>query len=182
MTKRVLLLALISAIGSVPLAAQSPAPARWEMPRTADGKPNFEGDWVNNTFTPLERPEELKDKAFFTAEEARAYAERAIARIGAATGMAFREADSLGVAQALVVKKRQDLELRLLRERVLEGASSAGAGIDSALRRMQEASSPPPAPADHRRSRGARDTERGGGTARRVGRQRLKCCIERVQQ
>lgn len=54
--------------------------------------------------------------------------------------MAFREADSLGVAQALVVKKRQDLELRLLRERVLDSERPAGAGIDTALRRMDEAS------------------------------------------
>ena len=50
--------------------------------------------------------------------------------------MAFREAESLGLAQALVVKKRQDLELRLLRERVLQGASASQAGIDAALQRM----------------------------------------------
>ena len=32
--------------------------------------------------------------------------------------MAFREAETLGLAQVLVAKKRQELELRLLRERV----------------------------------------------------------------
>lgn len=54
--------------------------------------------------------------------------------------MAFREAESLGVAQALVVKKRQELELRLLREQVQQGDAPARTGIDSALRRMDEAS------------------------------------------
>ena len=43
------------------LLAQTSSPASanrggnassWKMPRTAEGKPNFEGDWVNNTFTP----------------------------------------------------------------------------------------------------------------------------------
>jgi hypothetical protein len=81
--------AAIVSLGILPVLAQGPAPASsnggaasrsWKMPRTPEGKPNFEGDWVNNTFTPLERPEELKDKAFFTAEEARAWAERSIAR------------------------------------------------------------------------------------------------------
>jgi hypothetical protein len=52
----------------------------WKMPRTPEGKPNFEGDWVNNTFTPLERPAELKDKPFFTAEEAKKFAEDRIER------------------------------------------------------------------------------------------------------
>jgi hypothetical protein len=66
---------------TAPGASRSNASSRaWAMPRTAEGKPNFEGDWVNNTFTPLERPADLGDKAFFTAEEARAYAERNIAR------------------------------------------------------------------------------------------------------
>jgi hypothetical protein len=94
MTKSFTVLAVVVSFSSVPALAQSttgPAAARssatpvaakgtWKMPRTAEGKPNFEGDWVNNTFTPLERPDDLKDKAFFTADEAKAYAERNIAR------------------------------------------------------------------------------------------------------
>jgi hypothetical protein len=35
-----------------------------------DGRPNFEGIWNSATATPLERPVELKDKPFFTPEEA----------------------------------------------------------------------------------------------------------------
>ena len=38
--------------------------------RPRDQRPNFEGIWNSATATPLERPRELKDKAFFTAEEA----------------------------------------------------------------------------------------------------------------
>jgi hypothetical protein len=88
-TKSLIVVAALVSLVSVPLLAQTSAPAaanrgagasRWKMPRTPEGKPNFEGDWVNNTFTPLERPDELKDKEFFTAEEARAWAERGIAR------------------------------------------------------------------------------------------------------
>ncbi|MNC86270.1 hypothetical protein D3C83_19170 [compost metagenome] len=72
---------MAQAPASAPAGARSGrADTGWKMPRTPEGKPNFEGDWVNNTFTPLERPEELKDKAFFTAEEAKAWAERGIAR------------------------------------------------------------------------------------------------------
>ncbi len=54
--------------------------------------------------------------------------------------MAFREAESMGVAQALVARKRQELELRLQREKVLEGASGAEANLDAALKRMEEES------------------------------------------
>ena len=46
------------------------------IPRTSDGKPDLQGDWTNATFTPLERPEALKDKEFFTPDEAAAYAKR----------------------------------------------------------------------------------------------------------
>ncbi len=35
-----------------------------------DAHPNFEGIWNSATATPLERPKELKDKPFFTPEEA----------------------------------------------------------------------------------------------------------------
>lgn len=38
--------------------------------RASDGHTNFEGIWNSATATPLERPRELKDKPFFTPEEA----------------------------------------------------------------------------------------------------------------
>ena len=37
-------------------------------PRTADGHPDLQGFWTNQTYTPLERPEGV-DKAFYTVEE-----------------------------------------------------------------------------------------------------------------
>jgi hypothetical protein len=92
MTKSLTVLAVAVSLCAGSALAQSAAPAAskssanaagrstWKMPRTREGKPNFEGDWVNNTFTPLERPNDLKDKAFFAEGEAKAYAERAIAR------------------------------------------------------------------------------------------------------
>jgi hypothetical protein len=41
--------------------------------RTPDGHPDFQGMWVNDTATPLERTKEFADKAFFTEAEARDY-------------------------------------------------------------------------------------------------------------
>ena len=55
-----------------------PAPSSKAIPRTPDGKPDMQGNWTNQTFTPLERPAEFKDKRFFTAEEAKKFAERAL--------------------------------------------------------------------------------------------------------
>jgi hypothetical protein len=40
-----------------------------DIPRTASGKPNFQGHWSSATVTPLERPQNLADKEFFTPEE-----------------------------------------------------------------------------------------------------------------
>lgn len=56
------------------------------------------------------------------------------------TRLAFREAESLGVAQALVAKKRADLELKLLREAVLKSDGASGASIETALRDMRDES------------------------------------------
>ncbi len=73
-------------------------------------RPNFEGIWNSATTTPLERPRELKDKAFFTQAEAeqwdRAFAKRneepasAPARAGSGTGTyntVYREWGTRGV-------------------------------------------------------------------------------------
>lgn len=44
--------------------------------RTPDGHPDFQGLWINNTATPLERPPEAKGRASFTEAEAADYEKR----------------------------------------------------------------------------------------------------------
>jgi hypothetical protein len=51
------------------------------IPRLADGKPDMQGYWTNQTFTPLERPAQFKDKPVFTPEEADAFAKRALENV-----------------------------------------------------------------------------------------------------
>jgi hypothetical protein len=45
----------------------------WTAPRTADGQPDLQGHWSNDTYTPLERPAELGEQEFYTADEAAAF-------------------------------------------------------------------------------------------------------------
>jgi len=60
-------------------AASQTRPAKtYAPPRTPDGQPDFQGIWSNAILTPLERPADLKDKAFFTKEEAAAYVKRMV--------------------------------------------------------------------------------------------------------
>jgi hypothetical protein len=63
-----LILSSVSALGQTGKA----------IPRLMDGKPDMQGYWTNQTFTPLERPAQFKDKPFFTAEEAEAFAKKAL--------------------------------------------------------------------------------------------------------
>jgi len=55
------------------IPVQSAAASKYIAPRTADGQPSLEGYWNSATYTPFERPANLKDKAFFTPEEAVAF-------------------------------------------------------------------------------------------------------------
>jgi hypothetical protein len=62
-TQRLLIsIVLFVAIAAVPIVISGQRPS--------DRRPNLEGLWNSATATPLERPPELKDKAFFTPEEA----------------------------------------------------------------------------------------------------------------
>jgi hypothetical protein len=58
------------------LSAQAPTtPQSWVVPRTPDGKPDLQGNWTNETQTPLERL--TKQGTTLTDEEAAAIEERA---------------------------------------------------------------------------------------------------------
>ncbi|PWT97114.1 MAG: hypothetical protein C5B51_32040 [Terriglobia bacterium] len=50
-------------------AAKSGDPGGWTAPKTADGQPDLQGVWSNLVDTPLERPEGLGAKEFYTPEE-----------------------------------------------------------------------------------------------------------------
>ena len=67
----------IAALAAMPCSAQTPAAfatekttKSWTLSKTPDGQPDFQGFWSNATMTPLERPRELGNKAFFTEQEA----------------------------------------------------------------------------------------------------------------
>ena len=75
----VVAVALASATAPI-VVAQAPAKTvmpnpsngakHWTVPRTADGRPDLQGNWTNATLTPFERPKDLAGKEFFTPKEA----------------------------------------------------------------------------------------------------------------
>lgn len=64
---RLFLLAIILAVGLGGQCASAQAP--WAVPRLANGQPDLQGVWENNSATPLERPPQLADTPLLSAEE-----------------------------------------------------------------------------------------------------------------
>jgi len=66
MRRSLLLIAFLSAwLGGIHASAQT----HWTAPRLANGQPDLQGSWENNSATPLERPAQLKDKPRLTDAE-----------------------------------------------------------------------------------------------------------------
>lgn len=68
--------ALLAAV----LLVQQALADEYRVPRTPDGHPDLQGFWTNASFTPLERPETLGEKAFYTDEELDALIQAGVAR------------------------------------------------------------------------------------------------------
>ena len=62
-------LAPVSASAQDQVRSDADGAAEWILPRTPDGRPDLQGYWTTQTFTPLERPAHLGDREFFTEEE-----------------------------------------------------------------------------------------------------------------
>jgi hypothetical protein len=68
-----LVVALATWFGGSHAIAQPP----WTMPRLANGQPDLQGTWENNSATPLERPPELAGKPLLSEDEVAAMEARA---------------------------------------------------------------------------------------------------------
>ena len=63
-------------------SAPSPKPrAAQTVPRTPDGRPDLQGYWTNDSYTPLERPAEFAGKSHFTPQEAAAFVRTRLDRL-----------------------------------------------------------------------------------------------------
>ena len=78
-TAAVIVLALVTLAPAA--AGAQDADAEWTAPRTPWGHPDIQAIWNNGTITPLERPENLAEQAFLSAEEVSALEEQAQARV-----------------------------------------------------------------------------------------------------
>ena len=72
--------AVIAIVALTPLAAAAQAETAADLPRTAWGTPDLQGVWDFRSITPMERPDDLADTEFLTAEEAARLEQETLAR------------------------------------------------------------------------------------------------------
>src|SRR5688500_6840241 len=84
-----------------PVLAQTP----WAVPKLANGQPDLQGTWENNSATPLERPAELAGKPLLSEDEVVAMKARAAQIFSAEADAVF--GDSLYLALLDESRSRQ---------------------------------------------------------------------------
>ncbi len=83
------------AAGQSAAAGEAAGSEEWTLPRTPDGRPDLQGYWTTQTFTPIERPEHLGEQEFFSEEEVAALQEQLTAE-----GVDPLRRDALEIADA----------------------------------------------------------------------------------
>ncbi len=68
-------------VGFALVVAQLAVGAQARIARQSDGHPDLTGYWTNDSFTPLERSSEFRNKEFFTPEEAASYFRQRLDRL-----------------------------------------------------------------------------------------------------
>ena len=72
---------LMATLSTGQSAPSSKARTSQPLPRTADGRPDLQGYWTNDSYTPLERPAEFAGKSHFTPQEAQAFVRSRLDRL-----------------------------------------------------------------------------------------------------
>ena len=83
-------LTVIAVVSLAPAAVAGQATTTSSAPRTPWGDPDLQGTYTNKTITPLERPEDLAERAFLTEEEVATLEQEAVDRN---TRLAIRPAE-----------------------------------------------------------------------------------------
>ncbi len=83
---------LIVAFAASFAGAAATAQSSWTVPRLANGQPDLQGTWENNSATPLERPAELADKPLLSESEVADLAARAAQIFGPEADAVFGDA------------------------------------------------------------------------------------------
>jgi hypothetical protein len=104
--KHVMHAVLPAAVVVLALGTITAGQTRTSPPRTPWGHPDLQGRWTNATVTPLERPDELGAREFFTAAEAAEYRKTALARFLAANNLRDEAALSGEFAEGVWVEER----------------------------------------------------------------------------